>query len=70
MKFEELMQKLTEITNKLEDKETTIEQSFLLFEEGLKISQQCEAILNDFTNRLDQLKTNYEIIQKRIDDNE
>ena len=70
MKFEELMQKLTEITNKLEDKDTTIEESFLLFEEGLKISQQCETILTDFTKRLDELRTNYDIIQKRIEENE
>ena len=70
MKFEELMQKLTEITNKLEEKETTMEESFLLFEEGLKISQQCETILTDFTKRLDELRTNYDIIQKRIEENE
>jgi len=70
MKFEELMQKLIEITNKLEDKETTLEESFLLFEEGLKVSQQCESILDDFTKRFDKLKANYDIIQKRMDENE
>jgi len=70
MKFEELMQKLIEITNKLEDKETTLEESFLLFEEGLKVSQQCESILDDFTKRFDKLKEIYDIIQKRMDENE
>ena len=70
MKFEVLMQKLTEITNKLEDKETTMEESFLLFEEGLKISQQCESILSDFAKRLDNLKANYDLIQKRMEENE
>ena len=41
IKFEEAMQRLQEIVNKLESGEETLENSMKLFEEGAKLSAQC-----------------------------
>lgn len=70
MDFEKLLLKLNDITNKLEDKNTTLEQSFELFDEGLKISAQCADILEKYSNRLENLKTQWANLQNRIENNE
>ena len=41
--FEELIQKLEEITNKLEKEQLSLDESVKLFEEGMHISKQCNA---------------------------
>ena len=40
MDFEQMLSKLNEIADKLEDKNTSLEESFQLFDEGLKILKE------------------------------
>ena len=70
MDFEELLTKLNEIANKLEDKNTTLEQSFELFDEGIKISTQCSEILEKYSQRLQDLKSQWVELQSRIETND
>ena len=46
IKFEEAMQRLQEIVNKLESGEETLENSMKLFEEGAKLLRACTAQLD------------------------
>ena len=45
--FEELMVKLEEITNKLEKEQLSLDESVKLFEDGMKISKECNSKLED-----------------------
>ena len=47
MDFEKNLQRLEEIVQKLEDGELHLEESLKLFEEGVKISRQCNDKLNE-----------------------
>ena len=53
--FEELIQKLEEITNKLEKEQFSLEESVKLFEEGMHISKQCNSKLEDAEKRITML---------------
>ena len=60
--FEELIEKLEEITNKLEKEQLSLDESVKLFEEGMKISKDCNAKLEDAEKRITILiNTNNEI---------
>ena len=50
--FEELMQKLEEITDKLEKEQLSLDDSVKLFEEGMKISKKCNSKLEDAEKRI------------------
>ena len=50
--FEELMVKLEEITNKLEKEQLSLDESVKLFEEGMKISKECNSKLEDAEKRI------------------
>lgn len=50
--FEELMIKLEEITNKLEKEQLSLDESVKLFEEGMKISKECNSKLEDAEKRI------------------
>lgn len=52
MNFEELMTKLEEITNKLEKEQLSLDDSVKLFEEGMKISKECNSKLEDAEKRI------------------
>ena len=43
--FEELIEKLEEITNKLEKEQLSLDESVKLFEEGMQISKECNSKL-------------------------
>ena len=45
MKFEEAIQRLSEIVRSLENSDVTLDDSIALFEEGMKLSKQCTEIL-------------------------
>lgn len=47
MTFEDGMKRLTEIVNTLEQGELSLSESVSLFEEGLKVSDNCRQTLND-----------------------
>lgn len=50
--FESLMEKLEEITNKLEKAQLSLDDSVKLFEEGMLISQKCNSKLEDAEKRI------------------
>ena len=53
--FEELIEKLEEITNKLEKEQLSLDESVKLFEEGMHISKQCNSKLEDAEKRITML---------------
>lgn len=50
--FEELIQKLEDITNKMEKEQLSLDESVKLFEEGMKISKECNSKLEDAEKRI------------------
>ena len=50
--FEELIEKLEEITNKLEKEQLSLDESVKLFEQGMKISKDCNSKLEDAEKRI------------------
>lgn len=70
MDFEQMLSKLNEIADKLEDKNTSLEESFQLFDEGLKISSQCAEILTEYSKRYEQLKAQWSALQGRVNRDE
>ena len=52
VKFEELIEKLEDITNKLEKEQLSLDESVKLFEEGMQISKQCNSKLEDAEKRI------------------
>lgn len=55
MKFQEAMKRLDEIVALLNNNELELEEAMSLFEEGLKLSVQCEKQLKKFETKTDQL---------------
>ncbi len=56
IKFEEALEKLAEINEKLESDEISLEESVKLFKEGLELSKLCQ-------NKLDEAKLEIEKIE-------
>ena len=52
MKFEESMQKLEEIAKELESGELSLDESMSKFEEGMKLSKQCNEILENAEKKI------------------
>lgn len=52
LNFEELMVKLEDITNKLENEQLSLDESVKLFEEGMQISKECNNKLEDAEKRI------------------
>lgn len=55
LKFQEAMSRLDEIVALLNNNELELEEAVSLFEEGLKLSTQCEKQLKKFETKMDQL---------------
>lgn len=55
LKFQEAMSRLDEIVALLNNNELELEEAISLFEEGLKLSTQCEKQLKKFETKMDQL---------------
>ena len=53
--FEELMVKLEEITTKLEGESLSFDESVSLFEEGMKISKECNSKLENAEKKITML---------------
>lgn len=65
--FEELMKNLEDITIKLETDKLSLDDSVKLFEEGMKISKECNEKLEDAEKRITiLLKTNDEIKEENF----
>lgn len=52
LNFEELMIKLEDITNKLENEKLSLDESVKLFEKGMEISKECNNKLEDAEKRI------------------
>ena len=67
VKFEELIEKLEDITIKLEKEHLSLDESVKLFEEGMKISKECNSKLEDAEKRITILiNTNDEIKEENF----
>lgn len=55
LSFEELMEKLEEITAKLEKEQISLDDSVKLFEEGMNISKECNKKLEEAEKRITML---------------
>ena len=53
--FEELMKDLEEITNKLEKEDLSLDESVDLFEKGMKISKECNEMLENAEKKITML---------------
>ena len=58
--FAEKLQRLQEITEMLEDDDTEIEQSLLLYEEGINLSKELYTKLNSAELKITELKASLE----------
>lgn len=56
--FEESMVKLENIVKQLEKNEVSLEESLKLFEEGIRLSQVCQKLLEDADRRVSVLLEN------------
>lgn len=52
LNFEELIEKLEDITNKLEKEQLSLDDSVKLFEECMRISKECNTKLEDAEKRI------------------
>lgn len=52
LNFEELISKLEDITNKLENEKLSLDDSVKLFEEGIEISKKCNTKLEDAEKKI------------------
>ena len=55
MKFEEAMKELEETVKKLENGETTLDESMELFEKGISLSRTCQKLLDDAQLKITKL---------------
>lgn len=62
--FESMLARIDEITEKLESPDTTIDEGIKLFEEGVKLSAQCKAKLDEAGGKITELKGELESLQK------
>lgn len=62
--FEELMEKLEDITNKLEKEILSLDESVKLFEEGMNISKECNEKLENAEKRISILINDDENIKE------
>ena len=62
--FEDLMIRLEEITNKLEKETLSLDESVKLFEEGMKVSKECNSKLEDAEKRITILINEDDVIKE------
>lgn len=63
LSFEKAMERLAEITEALEENETTLDQSMELFAEGLTLLKQCDQILKEYETKINEV-----IVEHQSDD--
>ncbi len=59
MNLDEKLNKLKEITVKLESDEVSLEEGIKLFEEGSNIAKECYKALNDAKGKISQIKKDF-----------
>ncbi len=53
--FENNLASLTEIINKMEQQEIGLEESLKLYEQGIQLTRQCQKIIDDAEQKIEQL---------------
>ncbi len=66
MHFEESLEALNKIAQKLEDPQTTLGEGIKLFEQSLDLTRNCLKELNDGKARIDQIKNELDEIVKDL----
>jgi exodeoxyribonuclease VII small subunit len=54
--FEELMREIKTLIQKIEDSETSLEESLAVYERGITLIEECEKILADAEMKISELK--------------
>ena len=69
LNFEKTMTELEEIVNKMENGDVTLEEALSLFEKGIKLSKNCQKILDDAEKKVTVLLSSDdgEITEKPFD---
>lgn len=68
--FEELIEKLEAITNKLENDKLSLDESVALFEDGMKLSKKCNTKLEEAEKKITMLiNENGEISEENFGEN-
>ena len=68
MTFEESYEKLVEIKEKLENPETTLDDSLSLYEESVKYTKECLALLTETEGKILVIKQDIDkLIEKPLD---
>ena len=65
IKFEEALEKLAEINEKLESEEISLDDSIKLFKEGIELSKLCQKKLDEAKLEIEKNKSDNAIIIKR-----
>lgn len=60
LSFKQAMKRIDEILDLLERNEIELEEAISLFEEGLKLVNDCDQQLNGFKTKMDELMSSYE----------
>lgn len=58
--FKQSMQRLEEIIGQLEKNDIELEEAISLFEEGLKLINNCDSQLKNFENKVEELLKTYQ----------
>lgn len=64
IKFEEMLQEIEDIARRMEDKDTTLDESLELFNTGVKRSSECMNMLNESKGKAQLLVRELEGITK------
>ncbi len=64
VKFEDMLQEIEDIARRMEDKETTLDESLELFNVGVKRSSECMNVLNECKGKASLLVRELEGITK------
>ena len=60
LSFKQSMKRIDEILDLLERNEIELEEAVKLFEEGLKLVNECDSQLNSFKDKINSLMKDYE----------
>lgn len=56
LSFEQLYERLEEVTARLESGDLSLEQSVALFEQGMELAKRCQGLLGDVEQRVETLR--------------
>lgn len=61
LSFDEAMSRLQEVVNQLDNSDLSLEDSISLFEEGLRLSSQCNKKLKEFEEKIESITDEYQV---------